>query len=130
MPPPPASPSVLQKAKAAYTSWFAIVENIPKSHRYTLGGKVEQYFLELLECIFTALYLSPEKKTGRLESAISKLDGVKFFAQLCWENKCMSNKAYADLSEKLLELGKMIGGWKKGLESKLSEKKTPAQKLF
>src|SRR5205085_1732576 len=99
--PPPAAPSVLQKAKTAYTLWFNIVESIPKSHRYTLGGKVEDYFLETLECIFTALYLPLDRKIPRIEMTISKLDGVKFFAQIAWENKCIPNKQYADLSEKL-----------------------------
>jgi hypothetical protein len=120
--PPPRSPSVLQKAKVAYSFWFALVDNIPKSHRYTLGGKVEHYFLEFLECIFTALYLPVEQKGKRLEVATSKLDGIKFFAQICWENKCIPDKKYTELSGLLDELGKMIGGWKKGLE-----KKTPTK---
>lgn len=117
-PPPPAAPSILQKAKIAYTLWFSIVQNIPKTHRYTLGGKVEAYFLEMLEYIFTALYLPLDRKIPRIEMSISKLDGVKFFAQIAWENKCIANKQYAELSERLEEIGKMLGGWKKGLEKK------------
>jgi hypothetical protein len=113
---------VLQKAKIAYTLWFQAIEHIPKTHRYSLGGKVEGYFLELLECIFTALYLPIERKGPRIESAIGKLDGVKFFLQIAWENKCVSSKQYSELSEKLDEIGKMLNGWKKGLE-----KKTPIQ---
>ena len=56
--------------------------------------------------------------------AISKLDGVKFFLQIAWENKCIPNDKYSLLSEKLDEIGRMLGGWKKGLE-KTQEKKTP-----
>ncbi|MES2930469.1 MAG: four helix bundle protein [Patescibacteria group bacterium] len=114
--------SVLIKAKKAYTLWFTITADIPKTYRYTLGGKVEGYFLELLENIFVSLYLSPEQKAPRLTIAISKLDGVKFFLQIAWENKCVSNQKYADLSTSLDEIGRMLGGWKKGLE-----KKTPAR---
>lgn len=113
---------MLQKAKAAYSFWFQVCNNIPKTHRHSLGSKVDNYFLELLKCIFSALYLSGEQKVKRIETAIGKLDGVKFFSQIAWENKCVSNKDYATLSEKLDEVGKIIGGWKKGLE-----KKTPAQ---
>jgi hypothetical protein len=64
------------------------------------------------------LYLPLERKIPRIELTISKLDGVKFFAQIAWENKCIPNKQYAELSEKLEEIGKMLGGWKKGLEKK------------
>jgi hypothetical protein len=116
-------PSVMQKTKSAYTSWFSLHANFPKIHRYTLGGKIEDYFLSLLENIFVAIYLPTDQKAARLTIAISKLDGIKFFLQLAWESKCISNQAYATLSEQLEEAGRMLGGWKKGLENK-----TPAVK--
>ncbi len=33
-----------------------------------------------------------------------------------------------DLSAQLQEIGRILGGWKKGLDKKLSEQKTPTQK--
>ncbi|MEK7125335.1 MAG: four helix bundle protein [Patescibacteria group bacterium] len=98
-----------------------MLNDFPRVRRYSLGGKIEQYFLELLEAIFIALYLPPAQKIGRLTLAIAKLDGVKFFLQLAWENKCVPENKYVGLSEQLNEVGRMLGGWKKGLE-----KKTPA----
>jgi hypothetical protein len=109
---------VLQKAKKAYASWLTIAGNIPKAQRYSLGGKIDDQFLELLEEIFTALYLPIEKKVGRIDTAIVKLDGVKFFTQLCWENKYIPHRQYGELSLELSELGKILGGWRKGLENK------------
>jgi hypothetical protein len=38
--------------------------------------------------------------------------------QIAWENKCVKNDNYTLLSEQLIEIGKMLGGWKKGLEKK------------
>ena len=116
--PPPAAPSALLKAKVAYSFWFAIFNNFPKVYRYTLGGKIEDYFLSLLENIFISIYLPREQKTQRLTIAISKLDGVKFFLQIAWENKCVPNEKYSALSELLNEIGRMLGGWRKGLEKK------------
>lgn len=116
--PPPAAPSALLKAKIAYSSWFKVYNDFPKAHRYILGGKIEDYFLGLLENIFITLYLPTEQKVSRLTIAISKLDGVKFFLQISWENKCVSNEKYAQLSENLDEIGRMLGGWKKGVEKK------------
>lgn len=112
--------SVLIKAKKAYALWFMITANIPKTYRYTLGAKVEGYFLELLEGIFISLYLSPEQKVSRLTIAISKLDGVKFFLQIAWENKSIPHEKYIELSKSLDEIGRMLGGWKKGIEKKTS----------
>ena len=123
--PPPAAPSVLQKAKVSYSFWFKILVDSPKPFRLNLGGKIDGYFLELLEYIFISLYLPPEQKISKLTIATSKLDGVKFFLQLAWENKCIQNEKYMELSKLLDEVGRMIGGWKKGIEAKM---KTPAQK--
>ena len=78
--------------------------------------------MALLENIFISIYLPPEQKIPMLITAISKLDGVKFFLQIAWENKCLPNEKYTMLSEQLNEIGRMLGGWKKGLEMK---KKTP-----
>ena len=116
---PPAAPSVLIITKEAYSTWFRLLSNFPRVYRGSLGVKIERYFLELLESIFSALYLPPLQKVARLTTAISKLDGVKFFLQLAWENKCLSNDHYATLSEKLQRIGRMLHGWKIGLEKKL-----------
>lgn len=115
-------PVVLAKAKVAYAAWFKILIGFPKVYRYNLGGKIENYFLALLENIFISVYLSGERKSAQLSIAILKLDSLKFFLQLAWENKCVPNNQYSILSEQLDEIGRMLGGWKKGLENK-----TPAK---
>jgi hypothetical protein len=111
-------PVVLVKAKGAYAAWFKILADFPKVYRYNLGGKIENSFLSLLENIFVASYLSGDKKGAQLSLAIIKLDNLKFFTQLAWENKCLANNKYTALSEQLDEIGRMLGGWKKGLEMK------------
>ena len=116
---PPQS-SILTNSKVAYSEWFKLFSDFPKVYRFTLGAKIDKYFLEFLESIFTAFYLPPTQKIVRLTTSISKLDGVKFFLQLAWENKCLSHKKYAILSEQLQEVGRMLGGWKRGLEKNTS----------
>lgn len=115
---PPRTPTVLTKAKASYSLWFTLLADFPKTYRHNLGGKIDGYFLELLENIFVSMYLSGDRKISRITVSISKLDGVKFFLQLAWENKCLPNEKYAMLSTQLDEVGKMLGGWRKGLEAK------------
>ena len=90
---PPPTPQVLQKAQSVYKLWFVVYTDFPRIHRYTLGAKIEEYFLLLLEHIFFALYLSTEKKVVRLEYAIGKLDALNFFLQLAHENKCIPEKS-------------------------------------
>jgi len=45
-----------------------------------------------------------------------KLDLLKFFLQIAWEIKSLDNKKYILLSERLNEIGKMLGGWIKALK--------------
>ena len=116
--PPPTAPSVLVKGKVTYALWFSLYAQFPKTHRYTLGGKIESYFLDLLELIFISLYLSCEQKIPKLILAVSKLEGIKFFLQLAWENKCIATQKYSELSCALAELGRIIYGWKCGIEKK------------
>jgi hypothetical protein len=97
-------------------------KNFPKTERYGLGQKINQTFLEILEFTFTASYLPSDTKIIMLGKVISRLDILKFFTQLAWENKFIPTEKYTELSLKLEEIGRMLGGWKKGLESK-----TPAK---
>lgn len=59
--------------------------------------------------------------------AISKNDIIKYLLQIAWENKIVKEKEYLKLSAKLQEVGKILGGWKKGIEDKNKQIKTPAQ---
>jgi len=83
-----------------------------------LGDKIDRYFLEILELLHIATYQKPNDKIVTLIKIIIRLDSLKFFLQLSWETKLLDTNKYIILSEHLHELGRMIGGWKKGLETK------------
>ena len=38
--------------------------------------------------------------------------------QLAWESKLIPTDKYAIISKELEEIGRMLGGWKKGIEAK------------
>jgi DNA-binding transcriptional regulator/RsmH inhibitor MraZ len=109
---------VLEKAKKTYTLWFGYRETFPKNSRYTLGDRIDRLFLDILELLNLATYQKIEDKLQTLSKTILKLDALKFFLMISWEVKLLDNKKYIILSEHLQELGRMIGGWKKGLETK------------
>ena len=69
--------------------------------------------------MFSASYDGLLEKIKRLASANAKLGVLKFFLQIGWETKMIDIKRYIDLSEKLDEIGRILGGWKRGLEMKL-----------
>lgn len=57
---------------------------------------------------------------------IPRHDVLKFFVQLAWESKFIPNEKYLELSEKLQEIGRQLGGWRNGLIEK-HKNKTPAK---
>lgn len=71
-----------------------------------------------------ASYVSREVKAPFLKRASSKLDTLKFFLQVSWELKVLDNGTYAAISEPLNEIGKMLGGWIKGLQKETPPART------
>jgi hypothetical protein len=113
---------VLLNLKDAYRFWLPLHRNLPKTERFGLGQKIEQSLLEAIELVFCASYLAPEQKIPLLTRAISRLDVVKFFTQLAWESKLIPTDKYSELILKFEEIGRMLGGWRKGLLNKTPTK--------
>jgi hypothetical protein len=94
--------------------WHFYFQHFAKISRYSLGIKIDNAFLELIELAYFAVY-SP--KTNELliivEQLSKKLDSLKLFLRIAWEIKLLDNKKYSALSIPLAEIGKIIGGWKK-----------------
>ena len=118
--PPPARNvlPVINHAGAVYKTWHQYRSDLPKSARYTLGDKIDTTFIRALEFLYIASYQSKTEKLPTLRSAIRAIDVLKFFLRIAWELHVLDTKKYANVSEEVEELGRMVGGWKKGLESK------------
>lgn len=91
--------------------WFKYYQNIPKHHRFSLGEKIDKFFIEIIDAIVTANFLTPKEKLPFVRFAIRKLDVLKVFLMMLWETKSLDNKKYIALSEKLNEIGRNLGGW-------------------
>lgn len=102
---------VLEKAKNAYLLWYQYYSIIPKTHRYSLGEKIDKIFVDIIEAVITASFLSIEEKEPFVRFAIRKLDTMKIFLMMLWETKSLDNKKYIALSEKLNDIGRNLGGW-------------------
>lgn len=102
-----------------------IAPHIPKIARYGLGAKIEQSFISTLEMVHQAIFASADKKYILIEGAIIRLDTLSFFLQIAWENKLIPEVKYIALAEKLHEVGKNLGGWKKFVSTNNTQTKTP-----
>lgn len=97
--------------------WISIVQHVPKQQRYTIGVRIENTFLDLLQLAYVAYFSAHERKQEKVGLCILKLDTLKLFVHTAWEAKLISHGQYEQLAEKLDEIGKMLGGWKKNLDN-------------
>jgi hypothetical protein len=104
--------------------WVNTVPHIPKTARYTIGTRIENKFLDLLELSYIAYFTEKDRKTEKVVKCISILDTLKFLIHISWEAKFISHKHYEDIALNLDSVGKMFGGWRKNLE--VLDKKNPA----
>jgi hypothetical protein len=121
--PPPALPSLLLKTKSLYLLWYSYYRILPKEHRYTLGKRIDTILVEIIETLAIAVFLSREEKLPYVRLAIRKTDTLKIFLMILWETKSLDNKKYIVLSEKVSEIGRMLGGWNGQLSKQNSPEK-------
>lgn len=107
--------SIIHRVKEGYLVWLRIVPHIAKSARYTIGARIENTFLDLLEQTYAAYFTDREKKSAKITDCIFTLDILKFLVAVAWEGKILSHAQCDELAMKLDEAGKMFGGWQKSL---------------
>lgn len=103
---------------------MTIVPHIPKGARYTIGARIENKFLDLLEHAYAAYYCPKEQKSERIAECIVLLDVLKFLLTTAWEGRCIANAHFETVAAKLAEVGRMLGAWKKSLENPEKKNRT------
>jgi len=85
------------------------ITTFPKTKRYTLGQKLDNLTLEILELLFSIP--SSQNKTDTLQKMSIKLDLLKILLRFAKDSQAITDKKYLELQLILQEIGKMLGGW-------------------
>jgi len=101
----------MERTKVSYLLWHTYHEKLPKIHRYSLGARIDTLFIELIESLAAATFLSKEEKLPYVRLAIRKVDTLKVLLLVLFETKSLDTKKFLALAEKLEEVGRMLGGW-------------------
>lgn len=104
--------------------WYGYYQTLPKLHRHSLGQRIDTLFVEIMEAVAIAGFLSREEKAPYVRLAIRKIDTLRVLLMVLWETKSLDNKKYIALSAKIEEVGKMLGGWNGQLIKQNSPAKT------
>ncbi len=114
---------MLNRVKSTYISWYNHYQTLPKPHRHSLGQRIDNLFVEVIEAISVASFLNRDEKQPYVRLAIRKTDTLKILLMVLWETKSFDNKKYIALSLKIDEIGRMLGGW----NGQLTKQNSPAK---
>jgi hypothetical protein len=78
---------------------------------------------EVIQYTSSALFVKKENKLPYIQKVIQILDTVKIMLRVAHNIKAFETKQYIALSEKLHEIGKMLGGWHNQVEKQLELQK-------
>lgn len=87
------------------------VGKFPRDLRFTLGEKIEQRALSVLELLIRARYQAD--RAALLDAANVDLEILRFLLRMAHDLKALPTKVYGQSSGKMLQIGQQIGGWKK-----------------
>lgn len=90
--------------------------SLPKSQRFTFGERVDRLTLDCLELTLEAIYCSREKKPEPLHRLNLNLEKLRVFWRLICDRRWISQQQLLYVSQRLDEIGRMIGGWLKQVE--------------
>ena len=100
---------ILQKAKDAmkylYTSWV----KYPRSEKLGLVSDYKKCLFQFLIYIITAQKKYYKKTT--LQDADVQLELLRLFNDLSYDMRFIDEKRYQLISERLNEIGRLLGGW-------------------
>ena len=95
-----------------------------KSSRYTLGARIEERFLDLIELSYDTYFTAKNEKKEKISNCIKFLDKLKYLISLAWEAKLIPNDQYEEVASELFEAGRMFGGWRNNLDNPEKKNRT------
>jgi hypothetical protein len=87
------------------------VETFPRSHKFTIGERLSAQGLDVLVILTEAAYTTG--KDDLLTQANRKINSTRLLLRLAKDLKLITLDAYGFAAERLDEIGRMVGGWRK-----------------
>jgi hypothetical protein len=92
--------------------WFmGHLAKFPRSHRYSLGQRIESRLYDVLEQLIRAKYAERGAKVPHLASVNLDLEVLRFLSRLAHELAFFPHKAHEYAARELNEIGRLVGGW-------------------
>ncbi len=87
------------------------IEKFPKSHKFTIGDRIETVALDVLEALIEATYT--KERLLHLRRANLGIEKLRFLLRLANDLRMLDRGRYEHAARTLDETGRLIGGWMK-----------------
>jgi len=92
------------------------VETFARSYRFTVGERLSSGGLDLLLLLVEAAYATA--KEDLLHEANRRVNGIRYLLRLAKDLRLLSVDSYGFAADRLDEIGRMVGGWRKTVARK------------
>jgi four helix bundle protein len=92
-------------------------QSFPKSQRFVMAKRVQDTALDFYELLIEARKVSRRQRRETLLHADVKLEMLRLHLRLCYELELLSSGQYQHVSKQVVEVGKLLGSWRQGLDS-------------
>lgn len=92
---------------------LSTVERFPKSAKFSLGNRISEGALDIVELIVEAIYT--RKRSHILDRINLGIEKQRVLFRIAHDRRIISTRQYEYISKSLNESGRMVGGWKKSL---------------
>ncbi|WP_347814041.1 diversity-generating retroelement protein Avd [Halanaerobium saccharolyticum] len=101
--------TIQQKLYDLMKWFFPIVDNFPKYEKFVLCTQIKNLVLEISKLIIEA---NKSKSKVRFLNRIDvKIEQLRMLIRFAHDRKYLSHKKYENVSKKIDEIGRMLGGW-------------------
>ncbi len=108
--------SVIIRTQELYQKVSNITEKLPSLKKQTIGKRLENSLLNLLELLIMTKHASKAHKSAYLIKATAQNEIVQFHLRIMLEQKLANETTLHQLSSQNQEIGRMLGGWYKSLK--------------
>ena len=111
---PPSVPQAVQSCHELLLWLIPQLDKFPRSRRFTLGERMENGLIEVLELLVEAAYT--RNKDAPLRRANLRLEVVRHLWRLAYELKAIATRQYEHGAKLIDDLGRQVGGWLRSRE--------------
>ncbi len=107
---------VINRTQELYEKVSIITEKLPALKQQTIGRRLEDCILQLLELCIMAKHAPKAHKGVYLIKASARAEIIQFQLRILLTQKLANETTLHQLQANTTEIGRMLGGWRKSVQ--------------